>query len=69
MHGDKGASRTQIFAIIKKSDERGFDSKMRVRNLAFVADITTVGVSDRLVTIGKLAKAHGVHQDLSHHAA
>ncbi len=59
--------RTQIYDIMKKikegkpaADKRGFNTKKRIRNLAFIADIAAEVESDRRVTVRKLARIHGV---------
>jgi hypothetical protein len=41
-------------------DQRGFNTKRRIRNSAFVADIAAEVKSDRRVTVRKLARVHGV---------
>ncbi len=81
VYGDKAWKRTQIYDIMKKvkegkpaADQRGFNTKRRIRNSAFVADIASEVESDRRVTVRKLARIHGVstmtihatlHDDLS----
>jgi hypothetical protein len=59
--------RTQIYDIMKKVKEgkpaapqRGFNTKRRIRNLAFIADIAMEVESDRHVTVRKLVRVHGV---------
>ncbi len=63
----KALKRTQIYDIMKKvkegkpaTDQRGFNTKRRIRNSAFVANIAAEMESDRHVTVRKLARIHGV---------
>jgi hypothetical protein len=67
VYGDKALKRTQIYDIMKKvkegktaADQRGFITKRRFRNSAFVTDITAEVESDSRVTVRKLARIHGV---------
>ncbi len=67
MYGDKALKRTQIYDIMKKvkegkpmANQRGFNTKRRIRNSAFPADIAAKVESDRRVTVRKLARIHGV---------
>jgi hypothetical protein len=41
-------------------DQRLFNSKRKPKVLTFIADITAKVTSDRHVTVGKLAQAHGL---------
>ncbi len=59
--------RTQIYDIMKKvkegkpaADQRGFNTKRRIRNSAFVAGIAAKVESDRRVTVKRLTRIHGV---------
>jgi hypothetical protein len=56
-YGNKALKRIQIYDIMKKvkegkpaADQRGFNSKRRIRNSAFIADIAMEVESDRRVT-------------------
>jgi histone-lysine N-methyltransferase SETMAR len=67
VYGDKALKRTQLYDIMKKvkegkpaADQRGFNTKRKIRNSAFVAEIAAEIESDRRVTVRKLARAHGV---------
>jgi hypothetical protein len=42
------------------ADQRGFNTKRRIRNSAFIANITVEVGSERHVTAGKLMRVHGV---------
>jgi hypothetical protein len=42
------------------ADQRGFNTKRRIRNSAFVANIAAEVESDRQVTVRKLSRIHGV---------
>jgi hypothetical protein len=62
VYDDKALKRTQICDIMKRvkegkpaADQRGFNTKRRIRNSAFV-----VVESDRCVTVKKLVRIHGV---------
>jgi hypothetical protein len=83
-YGDKSLKKTQIYAIIKNvktgkptTDQRKLNSRRKVCNPAFIADVATDIEKDRRVTMRKLRKlalGHGVlkntihntlHQDLN----
>jgi hypothetical protein len=67
VYGDKALKRTQIYDIMKTvkegkptADQRGFNTKRRIRNSAFVTDIAAEVESNRRVTVRKLARNHGM---------
>jgi predicted DNA-binding transcriptional regulator AlpA len=71
--GDKALKRSLIYEMIKKGKEgktvagqRGFVTKMCVRNLASVTNITTEVESNRGVTERKLCSAHGMSSKTIH---
>jgi hypothetical protein len=71
--GDKALKRTQIYEMIKKGkegkpvvDQRGFVTKMCLRNLASVTNITNEVESNRGVTEKKLFSAHGMSSKTIH---
>ncbi len=72
-YGDKSLKKTQIYAIIKNvkegkptTDQRKLNSKRKVRNLVFIADVTADIKKDRRVTVRRLALAHGVSKNTIH---
>jgi hypothetical protein len=67
VYGNKALKRTQICDIMKKVKEgkpavdlRGFKTKRRIRNSAFIADIAAEVESEIRVTIRKLAWVYHV---------
>jgi hypothetical protein len=69
VYGDKAFKRIQIYHIMKKvkegkpaADERGFNTKRRIRNLSFIADIAAEVESDRRVTV----RIHGMSTGTIH---
>ncbi len=67
MYGDQALKRTQIYNIMKTvkegkpaADQWGFNTKRRIRNSGFIANITAEVESNRRVTVRKIMRIHGV---------